>query len=138
LFSKEKFMKTKKKDYIDLSTTIMPKLKVISKVSNETRFNVDEFSTWRSAFREAVKLRINIVMNSIGSEESKLRLEKWSTLGADREYGQFSMDACQQAVKFVDENYKPSYKKLTKINDRLWLEQEFDKHYPSVRKKIIG
>jgi hypothetical protein len=135
LFSKSKFMKTKKKDYIDLSTTIMPKLKVISKVSNETRFNVDEFSTWRSAFREAVKLRINIVMNSLGCEESKLRLEKWSTLGADREYGQFSMDACQHAVKFVDENYNPSYKKLTKINDRLWLEQEFDKLYPGVRKK---
>jgi hypothetical protein len=135
LFSKAKFIKTKKKDYIDLSTTIMPKLKVISKVSNETRFNVDEFSTWRSAFREAVKLRINIVTNSLGCEESKLRLEKWSTLGADREYGQFSMDACQHAVKFVDENYNPSYKKLTKINDRLWLEQEFDKLYPGVRKK---
>ena len=98
LFSKAKFMKAKKMKNLDLATSIMPKLKVISKVSNETRFNVDEFSTWRSAFREATKLQTNIVGGFTGSEESKIRLEKWKTLGVDRPYGQYSIDACEQAI----------------------------------------
>jgi hypothetical protein len=131
LFSKEKFMKTKKMKYVDLATSIMPKLKVISKISNETRFNVDEFSTWRSAFREAVKLLINI--KSSASEESKLRLEKWMTTGTDKKYGQFSVDACHRAVKFVDENYDTSHKNLMNINNRSWLETEFDAQYPGIR-----
>jgi hypothetical protein len=135
LFSREKFMKAKKMKDLDLATSIMPKLKVINKISNETRFNVDEFSTWRSAFREATKLQTNIVSGSTGSEESKVRLEKWKTLGVDRPYGQYSIDACEQAIEFVDTNYSKAFKTLVNINDRNWLEKEFDKRYPGVRKK---
>jgi hypothetical protein len=135
LFSREKFMKAKKMKDLDLATSIMPKLKVISKISNETRFNVDEFSTWRSAFREATKLQTNIVGGFTGSEESKIRLEKWKTLGVDRPYGQYSIDACEQAIDFVNTNYSKTFKTLVNINDRNWLEKEFDKRYPGVRKK---
>jgi hypothetical protein len=113
----------------------MPKLKVISKVSNETRFNVDEFSTWRSAFREATKLQITIIGKYIGFEEAKVRLEKWKTLGADKLYGQYSIDACEQAIDFANNNYNNNYVALFGINDRTWLEKEFDKRYPGVRKK---
>lgn len=134
LFSKEKFMKTQTTKYIDLATSIMPKLKVISKISNETRFNTDEFSTWRSAFREATKLQANILYKGPGAEEATARLEKWKTLGADRLYGQYAIDACEQAIKFSVENYK-TYSELSKVNDRSWLEKEFDKRYPGVRKK---
>jgi hypothetical protein len=135
LFSREKFIKAKKMKDLDLATSIMPKLKVISKISNETRFNVDEFSTWRSAFREATKLQTNIISGLPGSEESKVRLEKWKTLGVDRLYGQYSIDACEQAIEFVDNNYSKAFKTLVNINDRIWLENEFDKRYPGVRKK---
>ena len=134
LFSREKFMKAKTMKNLDLATSIMPKLKVISKISNETRFNVDEFSTWRSAFREATKLQSNIVHKGAGSEESESRLGKWLSVGDDRAYGQYSIDACKQAIEFVNNNYK-QYSELSNINNRSWLEKEFDKCYPGVRKK---
>lgn len=133
LFSKDKFMKAKAMKNLDLATSVMPKLKVISKISNETRFNTDEFSTWRSAFREASKLQNTVVAGFAGFEEAATRLEKWKTLGADRPYGHYAIDACEQAIEFVTANYK-NYSEISKINDREWLEQEFDRHYPAVRK----
>jgi hypothetical protein len=130
LFSKEKFMSTKKMKGIDLATSIMPKLKVISKISNETRFNVDEFSTWRSAFRESVKLYVSTKTADTVADETVNRLEKWKTLGEDRTYGPYSIAGANHAIDFVNNNTD-----LSKINDRKWLEQEFNKHYPDLRKK---
>ena len=45
----------------DMTTSISPKFKLMQDVSNITAFNVDEFSTWRSAFRECCKLASAVI-----------------------------------------------------------------------------
>ena len=40
----------------DMTTSISSKFKVVEETSNITQFNTDPFSTWKSAFRECVKL----------------------------------------------------------------------------------
>jgi hypothetical protein len=122
LFSKRVLMKTKKWTSLDMFTGVMPKLKVIDRISNITAFNTDEFSTWRSAFRECVKLASN------DTPENKERLDTWLSTGADKEFGMYAIEAAHSAVNFVSVNKKKP-KELAKINDYSWLETEFKKQY---------
>lgn len=122
LFSKRVLMKTKKWTSLDMFTGVMPKLKVIDRISNTTAFNTDEFSTWRSAFRECVKLACNDTL------ENKERLDTWLSTGADKEFGMYAIEAAHSAVNFVSVNKKKP-KELMKINDYNWLENEFKKQY---------
>ncbi len=122
LFSKRVLMKTKKWTTLDMFTGIMPKLKVISRISNTTAFNTDEFSTWRSAFRECVKLAYN------DTDENRARLDTWLSTGADKPFGMYSIEAAHSAINFVSVNKKKP-KELSKINDYDWLLKEFKKQY---------
>ena len=96
----------------DMTTSISKSFKVIDQVSNVTEFNTDPFSTWRSAFRECVKLASKSIDRQI-DEESKHRLNTWSTVGTDKKFGEFAISGAKAAIKFVEEN--PF--KLFKIND---------------------
>ena len=96
----------------DMTTSISKSFKVIDQVSNITEFNTDPFSTWRSAFRECVKLASKSIDRQI-DEESKSRLNIWCTVGADKKLGEFAISGAKAAIKFVEEN--PF--KLFKIND---------------------
>jgi CYTH domain-containing protein len=96
----------------DMTTSISKSFKVINQVSNITEFNTDPFSTWRSAFRECVKLASKSIDRQI-DEESKSRLNIWCTVGADKKLGEFAISGAKAAIKFVEEN--PF--KLFKIND---------------------
>jgi CYTH domain-containing protein len=96
----------------DMTTSISKSFKVIDQVSNITEFNTDPFSTWRSAFRECVKLASKSIDRQI-DEESKSRLDIWCTVGADKKLGEFAILGAKAAIKFVEEN--PF--KLFKIND---------------------
>jgi hypothetical protein len=126
LFAKSILLKTKKWTSLDL-TGSMPKLKVISKVSNTTAYNTDEFSTWRSAFRECVKLCYNIKIDP-DNPAHRQRYNRWKTVGSDRSFGKYANEAAEQAEQFVKDNTD-----LTSINDRSWLEQRFDSLYPGIR-----
>ena len=53
---------------LDFTTGLSNRFKSMPQLSCVTRFNTDPFSTWRSAFRECVKLTLN------EDEESKQRL----------------------------------------------------------------
>ena len=53
---------------LDMTLAISDKFKAIDVISNTTAFNTDPFNTWKSAFRECVKLK------HYGDEESLNRL----------------------------------------------------------------
>lgn len=127
LFSRKQFHKVKVWDTLDMTTGIMPKLKVMSKVSNITSFNTDEFSTWRSAFRECVKLTCNMINNPTNPEH-RIRLERWRKSNLDREFGQYASEAAIQAEEFARLAIN-EHDKLMKINDMDWLEAKFKEHY---------
>ena len=123
LFSKSEFKKIKKWTTLDLFTS-MPKLKVINDVSNLTKFNTDEFSTWRSAFRECVKLCYNI--DKFPDDPShNFRLQKWKNSPADRNFGSLAVFGACEAEKFYEEH--KGTEKLNLINDRDWLFEKFSK-----------
>ena len=109
-----------KLDKPDMSTSISTAFKAIEEVSNITAFNTDEFSTWRSAFRECAKLASKTIQGQV-DEETDARLSVWKTLGADRPYGKYAIaGAC------AGEAYGKGGNDIMKINDYNWLREQYD------------
>jgi hypothetical protein len=115
LFPKKILLKHRTWNTLDMFAGIMPKTKAEDRISCTTTFNSDEFSTWRSAFREVVKL---YVYNKI------LFLDAWMTKGEDRPFGTFAIQGARDGYNFAKENSN-KFNVLTKINDYTWLQDKF-------------
>ncbi len=123
LFPRKKLLELKNWSTLDLSTSVTEKIKIVEKVSNYTYFNTDAFSTWRSVFRECVKLYVNNY-NHPETFEHQFRLDQWLEVKDNTEYSDIVLDAAKKAIKFAEANIK-NKKELIKINDRDWLESQF-------------
>jgi hypothetical protein len=108
---------------VDMTTNISDKFKSVPVVSNITAFNTDPFNTWKSAFRECVKLSSKIIGNQ-NDKDTIERLEIWCTEGRDRDYGSWALKGAEAGRKYGREN-AGNNEKLAKINDWKWLEDEF-------------
>ena len=84
-------------------------------------FNTDEWSTWRTAFREALKLKHDI------SNISKYRLMQW-TSKAEGDFAQYSLDGANHAVEYYEE-VNGDIDKLKLSYDWPWLRAYFDSKY---------
>jgi hypothetical protein len=104
---------------IDMTTSISKKIKVIEKASNYTAFNTDPFNTWKSAFRESVKLLTSTTRNA--DKKSLERYDIWATQGADKPYGEYSIKGAVDAKEFVEGGGE-----LSKINDFEFLYERFN------------
>ena len=104
----------------DMTTSISDQFKPIQIVSNITAFNTDEFSTWKSAFRECAKLAGKTIDRQVDAETEE-RLTVWCTEGADKPYGEFAIKGALAGRKFVTEQPE----NLFKINDFDWLYEQF-------------
>jgi len=107
----------------DMTTSISSRFKSMPAVSNITAFNTDSFATWRSAFRECVKLSSKVI-NRQDSTETIERLDIWCTVAE----GEYSQDAIRGAIagrKYGEEN-KDNPEMLSKINDFDWLKQQHE------------
>ena len=103
---------------LDFTTGLSKRFKSIDNVSCITKFNTDAFSTWRSAFRECVKLTLNEDADSLD------RLNKWlSATGGD--YVEEAVRGAQEGNRFALNN-KSDLESLNKINDFKWLEDEYN------------
>ena len=113
---------------VDL-TTGLGKLKYITKVSNSTTFNTDSFGTWRSAFRECAKLSSSLYQDDATNlTETEKRLRAWTTLGEDRQFGEYALHGARLGKKYGEDNSNnPLALKL--INNYEWMKNEFDKFY---------
>lgn len=114
-------------DSLDMTTSISYKFMAVDVISNVNLFNTDPYSTWRSAFRECVKLSAKIIKGQV-NEETEDRLDKWCTLGQDRPYGKY---AIQGAIAGRDYGlkHKNNPDELNKINDYTWLEEYYSGRY---------
>lgn len=124
LFSTKVMKKTRSWKTLDLSTTVIDKLKLIDVVSNITAFDTDPKSVWRSAFRECVKLCYNVLVDPKDTESQK-RLDQWLIGGESHRYGQYARDAARSAVEWTNENHN-DLKTLQLVNDRQWIENKFN------------
>jgi hypothetical protein len=116
LFPKNAIMKKKQWKTLDMFTGVLSKIKAEDRISCVTQFNVDEFSAWRSAFRECVKLYVTNQM---------AKLHSWTTKGKNKKFGKYAQDGAKYAEVFAKEN---ADKKdiLLKINDFDWLKSLFE------------
>jgi hypothetical protein len=125
LFSKDKLLKLRKWRTLDMTTGVSEKIKVMSEISNWTAFNTDDFSTWKTAFRECVKLAFN-VHRYPDNPEHGIRLEKWKLIDPTQKFGKTAVDAAGQAEEFVKDN-EYDMEALININNRAWLESLYNK-----------
>ena len=109
----------------DMTTSLSNNFKVMPTVSNITEFNTDEFSTWRSAFRECVKLASKTIDRSYDTETEE-RLIAWCSRGKDRSFGNYAIAGAHAGKKYGQENID-NKEQLLLINDFVWLKSEFIK-----------
>jgi radical SAM protein with 4Fe4S-binding SPASM domain len=110
---------------LDMTLSLSDRFKSIPIVSNITNFNTDPFNTWRSAFRECVKLASKPIDKNY-DEETDSRLDTWCTQGADKPFGKFSLHGANLGKKYGLENIE-NLEALSKINDFDWLREQYGK-----------
>jgi hypothetical protein len=111
--------------HIDFTTSVGYGFKGINQVSNVTQFNTDPFNTWKSAFRECVKLASKIIKNQ-NDLETEERLSIWQTVKNDAPFADYCI-AGAIAGSIYGKQYKDNPEALDKINDFEWLQTEFRK-----------
>lgn len=109
---------------VDVTTSISSKIKVIDRVSNITTFNVTPFDTWRSAFRECVKLSSKVI-DSDYDEETDVRLNIWCEKGKDRKFGDYAIAGAQAGRDYGYSSIGDN-DALMKINDFEWLKEKYE------------
>ncbi|MBM38512.1 MAG: hypothetical protein CMO97_05505 [Woeseia sp.] len=104
---------------IDFTTGLSNRFKSMPQISCVTKFNTDAFSTWRSAFRECVKLTLN------DDAESQERLNTWLNTRGEEDFTAEAVKGALEGNQFAKAN-KNSLEELNKINDYEWLEQKWN------------
>jgi len=84
-------------------------------------YNSSEWDTWRTAFRECVKLK------SARTHENKERLDAWLNIGTGK-FAQYSIQGAQHAVEYYDE-VKGDFEKLRLSYDWAWLRTYHETKY---------
>lgn len=110
---------------VDMTTSISKKFSAIPITSNISKFNTDEFNTWRSAFRECVKLSSKVITNQ-KDDETNNRLDIWCNIGIDRPFGKYAIEGAKLGRQYGNA-FKDNPEMLKKINDWQWLKDEFDR-----------
>jgi hypothetical protein len=107
----------------DMTTSISSLFKAMPEISNITAFNVDAFNTWKSAFRECVKLSSKTIDRQ-DDADTTYRLNVWCTRGIDRPFGREAIEGAVQGKQYGLEN-KDNNEALKLINDFDWLRERF-------------
>jgi len=125
LFPKDKLLAAEHWN-VDMTTTIGATFVPKYQISNVTAFNTDPFNTWKSAFRECVKLSSAIIPNG-SNTDNEYRLKVWSEKGENRPFGSYAIIGARQGRDF-GKRYKNKPEVLGKINDFSWLKEVFDEY----------
>jgi hypothetical protein len=114
----------------DMTTAISKKFKSMPQISNITAFNTDPFNTWKSAFRECVKLSSKII-NRQKDVETLERLNVWCTTGKDMPFGQFAISGAIAGKEYGLLN-KDNPTEIKKINDFQWLKEYYEQRTKNI------
>jgi len=113
-----------KSNWLDFTTTV-GNIKIIPDVVATTKYNCDELGSWRSGFREAVKLCVNVQNGD--HLESMERLMVWCTVDNGAEYAEASMQGARAGIAYyLDWRESFSAGSLKNINDFDWLMEMFN------------
>ena len=106
---------------LDFTTGLSTRFKAMPEMSCVTRFNTDAYSTWRSAFRECVKLALK------EDAESKERLEGWLNPLADADFSKEAKLGAEEGRAYALANHN-DLEALARINDYEWLRNRYNQH----------
>ncbi len=120
---------------IDMTTSISDVFFANEQVSNVTMFNTDPFNTWKSAFRECVKLSSKVIDRQV-DKETENRLLIWCTVGADQPYGEYAI-AGALAGRVYGTDHRSNSDALRMINNFEWLKLTFVGQFPHMEKEIL-
>lgn len=103
---------------LDFTTGLSKRFKFMPEVSCTTRFNTTAYDTWRSAFREVVKLSVST------DPDAKYRIEEWLNPIPDQDFATDALNGATDAQAFAKLN-ADNITELDKINDYEWLKKKF-------------
>jgi len=98
---------------------------VVPVVSAIAHYNTTPELTWRTAFRECIKLKDDV--EKTGSVESQYRLETWLTVG-DGDYAEFSILGARDAVDYYQLT-NGDYTELMRSFEWAWLKDYYATKY---------
>ena len=98
---------------------------VVPVLSGTAHYNTTPELTWRTAFREVLKLKADVELT--GSIESGHRLKTWLTV-ADGNYAEWSINGANDAVAYYNE-VSGDHSKLLLSFDWDWLIEYYNSKY---------
>ena len=98
---------------------------VVPRLSAVAHYNTTPELTWRTAFREVIKLKDDV--EKIGSVESTYRMDTWLTV-ADGDYAEFSLLGAADAVDYYNK-VNGDYTELMRSFDWAWLREYYAMRY---------
>lgn len=101
-----------------LDFTLDDEHEVVEQVSGIAQFNTDPFATWRTAFREVIKLK------AATDHMSKERLEVWLTK-AEGDFSEYCLQGAKDASDYYDQ-VNGDFSKLKLSYEWAWLQQKFN------------
>lgn len=119
---------------VDMTTLLGDGVKLIDECVSITRFDSDDFHTFRSAFRECTKLSSGIIKNQI-NKESYERLDVWCST-AKGPYAEYALIGASMGELYGHENAENT-EALRKINDFDWLKTIFRKVKMETKEKEL-
>lgn len=112
-------------DTVDFSTSFIDNVKIVYKTLSIHRFNSTPFHTFRTAFRECVKLSSEIIPNG-NSKQNEERLDIWCSKFNNVEYVDYARYGALAGRDFGNRN-KNNIHELKKINNFSWLCEQYEK-----------
>ena len=104
-----------------LDFTMDSEHEVVPVNSGAGMYNSSEWDTWRTAFRECIKLK------SSGTYENNQRLNAWLNVG-NGEFAKYSIEGAQHAVEYYTE-VNGDFEKLRLSYDWPWLRAYYEDKY---------
>lgn len=115
-------------NYLDY-TTSLGRLKVMDEVVATSAFNYDPFRSWRSGFREAVKLARNVGMGD--TTDSLARLHAWCTVAKRVPHANDARAGANDGLWY----YVNGKEMLSRINDFDWLRDVYLDRANNIRRE---
>jgi hypothetical protein len=112
-------------DEYGLDFTLSKPHAVVPVLSAVAHYNTTPELTWRTAFREVIKLKDDV--EKTGSVESGYRLETWLTV-ADGDYSEFSILGARDAVDYYNK-VNGNYTELMRSFEWAWLKDYYASRY---------
>jgi hypothetical protein len=121
-------------DTFGIDYTLSAPHEVVPLVSALANFNVNEYQTWRTAFRECAKL--SQYADESPSIENSYRLDTWTSV-AHGEYAEWCLRGANDGVEFYHAN-KTNHSQLKNAFNWEWLIEYFELKYNNKEFTILS